>query len=756
MRCVTCGEPGASAHSCPSCGAGRKPASPAALEAAFSEPPPPLGGPRVGHDFGPRYYIAKTLGAGGMGIVYKALDRELNVSVALKMLRAPGSLKMAAELQRRFTSELLLARQITHKNVIRIHDIGEVNGIRFISMPFIDGDDLGTPLAEGRLPLARTLRYARHLASGLMAVHAAGVVHRDIKPANVMIGEGDQAVLMDFGIAKSSAPGATQYTAPGASPGTLAYMAPEQARGEQADQRTDIYAFGLLLQEMITGTRELSVVEILGRLKSAPPSLRASHPEVPEALDAIVTRCLQPNPSKRFQTAVELAQAIAGLPRDRRGGVPVAAYAKRWLPRAAALALVAALLALGHWAVTNGVVTKLARSLMPESVAAEDADAGLVPRPVRRSSSEGGSRSGNVEEAIAPRPVGATGTAFEGPSTTTPAPDIRDMDDVGRVADEKDRVGRVPRSGPGGANAATAALHRGDFKTATREAEQAITANPQSPAAYLSLAAAAAMTSPDSARAAYERMKATGSAGASQAAAGLADLALYERRYSVAAEILESAIARDVLTPDRAGLATKYIELAEARVGQGRRGAAVTAVGQALGTSRDESVLLPAARLYITLDRDDDARALAKELGAATDDNSRAYGRIVDADLALDRGDTAGAIETLRLLLKTTDFWLVRLVLGNAYLQSKQYPEAMEQLNWCEVRQGEAATLFRDDEPSIRYLGMLRDLLARARAGAGLMREAAQDVRQSRVLHAGSPNGTAERDARMRLTRAAD
>ena len=675
-----------------------------------------------------------------MGIVYKALDRELNVSVALKMLRAPGSLKMAAELQRRFTTELLLARQITHKNVIRIHDIGEVNGIRFISMPFIDGDDLGTPLAEGPLPLASTLRYARHLASGLMAVHAAGVVHRDIKPANVMIGEGDQAVLMDFGIAKSSASGATQYTAPGASPGTMAYMAPEQARGEQADQRTDIYAFGLLLQEMIAGTRELSVVEILGRLKSAPPSLRASHPEVPEALDAIVTRCLQPNPSKRFQTAVELAQAIAGLPRDRRGGVPVAASAKRWLPRAAALALVAALLALGHWAITNGVVTKLARSLVPASHAAEEADAGLVPRPVRRSSSGGG--FSDVEEAMAPRPVGAIGTAFEGPSTTAASPEIRDAVRRGPVRPAKDP--------------ATAALHRGDFKTAAREAEQEITANPYSPAAYLPLAAAAAMTSPDSARAAYERMAATGPAGASLAAAGLADLALYERRYSAAAEILESAIARDVLTPDRAGLATKYIELAEARMGQGRRPQAVTAIGQALDTSRNESVLLPAARLYITLDRADDARAIAKELGASEDEDGRTYGRMVDAELALDRGDAAGAIEKLRLLLKTTDFWLVRLVLGNAYLQSKQYPEAMAQLNWCEVRQGEAATLFRDDEPSIRYLGMLQDLLARAREGAGMTREAAPDVRQSRVLRAGWPSGAAERAARTPLTRTAD
>ena len=683
----------------------------------------------------------KTVGAGGMGIVYQALDRELNVSVALKMLRgAPGGVRMAAELQRRFTTELLLARKITHKNVIRIHDIGEVNGIRFISMPYIEGDDLGTPLAEGPLPLARTLRYARHLASGLMAVHAAGVVHRDIKPVNVMIGEGDQAVLMDFGIARSSAPGATQFTAPGASPGTLAYMAPEQARGEQADQRTDIYAFGLLLQEMTTGTRELSVVEILGRLKSAPPSLRQSHPEVPEALDAIVTRCLQPSPSKRFQTAVELAQAIAGLPRGGRDRAPIGGMVRRWLPRVAVAALLPLLAGLAYWALTHGVVTRLARSLMPDTAAAEDAVGG-VPRPARRSLGEGGSGP-SVDDASVPQPVGAIGTAFESASITTPAPEIADAMRRGPLRSAKD--------------AATDALRRGDFWAATREAEEAIQADPQSPDAYLPLAAASALTSPASARSAYERMAATGSEGASLAATGLADLALYEGRYGVAAEILESAIARDARTPDREGLATKYIVLAEARVGQGRRGAAVTAVGRALATSRDESVLLPAARMYITLDRNDDARALAKELGAAQDENSRAYGGIVDAELALDRGDTAGAIERLRRLLESTDLWIARFVLGHAYLQSKQYPEAMEQLNWCAVHQGEAAALFDEEQPSIRYVGMLNELLARAKEGAGLTREAAQDVRQSRVLRAGSSKGTEERDTPIRRTRLAD
>ena len=169
-----------------------------------------------------------------------------------------------------------------------------------------------------------------------------------------------------------------------------------------------------------------------------------------------------------------------------------------------------------------------------------------------------------------------------------------------------------------------------------------------------------------------------------RSAAGLADLALYEGRYAAAAEILEAAIAREMVGPAKAGpygagphdedareaLAAKYLELAEARIGQGRRPQGIIALGRALETSRDESVLLPAARIYLTVDRRDDARALGNELSRAKDDTSRAYGRIIDAELALDRGDTAGAIDTLRALLKTTtDSWIVRFVLGNAYVQ---------------------------------------------------------------------------------------
>ncbi len=664
MRCVTCGEPVASAAgACPSCGAGRRPASAAELEAAFSEAPPVIGRPRVGHDFGTRYLIQKLLGMGGMGTVYQALDRDLGVEVALKVLRpAPGNPKAAADLQRRFTSELLLARKITHRNVIRIHDIGEINGIRFISMPFIEGGDLSTLLAAGPLPQAQTLRYARQLSSGLMAVHAAGVIHRDIKPANIMVGERDHAVLMDFGIAKSSAPGALQRTNPGALVGTLAYMAPEQVRGEPVDPRTDIYAFGLVLFEMLLGTRDITTADLFARMKAAPRSPRQIDPQVPEGLDEIVTRCLQPNPAKRFQNAIELATAIAALSRGGRARTPFAAITERWLPRVAALALLLALAGLAYWAATRG-----------------------------------------------------------GPAMT------RVVNAAARPA-----AGTTALASPG----------------------QAIDAAPNSPAAYLPQAAAAALNAPATARATYQRMAGTGPEGASLAATGLADLALYQGDEAAAAEILEAAIARDSSTPDRAGLATKYVALAEARAGQGRRDEAVAAIGKALETSREKDVLLQAGRLLVKLDLDAAAQSIASELGANKDGHARAYGGIVDAELALGRGDTAGAIQTLRSVLKFADLWLVRFVLGSAYLQSKQYPEAMEQLNMCHIRRGEATTL--GDVPSMRYLGMLEYLRARALEGAGRTREAAESFRQFLLLRGGSPDGSDEQDARARLARMAD
>src|SRR3954462_7765997 len=232
-----------------------------------------------GAAFGTRYRILRVLGAGGMGVVYQAWDDALGVAVALKVIR-PEVLEdpyAAAEIERRFKRELLLARQVTHKNVVRIHDLGEIDGIKYITMPHIDGADLATVQRnDGKLPVSRVMRIARSVIGGLAEAHKAGVVPRDLKPANIMIGADDEAMIMDFGIARSTGvptsaavPGPDTIvrslrhtswtnldsTVYGAVVGTVEYMAPEQAKGHPVDQRADVYAFGLILYDLLVGQR---------------------------------------------------------------------------------------------------------------------------------------------------------------------------------------------------------------------------------------------------------------------------------------------------------------------------------------------------------------------------------------------------------------------------------------------------------------------------------------------------------------------
>ena len=216
----------------------------------------------AGTEFGPRYRILRELGAGGMGVVYQAWDSVLGVAVALKVIRPDvmaSDPMLAQEIERRFKRELLLARQVTHKHVVRIHDLGQVEGVKYISMPYIEGKDLASVLRERRcLPVPEALKIARQIVEGLVAAHEAGVVHRDLKPENVMIDQDGQALIMDFGISRSVSRSTATATAAGAIVGTLEYMAPEQARGQAVDQRADLYALGLMLHDMLAGRRRLS------------------------------------------------------------------------------------------------------------------------------------------------------------------------------------------------------------------------------------------------------------------------------------------------------------------------------------------------------------------------------------------------------------------------------------------------------------------------------------------------------------------
>jgi hypothetical protein len=312
---------------------------------AKTAPRPPTSGDEgplgIGEEFG-RYTIVRMLGIGGMGAVYQAWDKELEVVVALKVIRPEIGQDPAAEaeMERRFKRELLLARQVTHKNVVRIHDLGEIRGIKYITMSFVDGTDLSTLLKRvGRLQTSKILKIMRSVVSGLVAAHAAGVVHRDLKPANIMIDAQGDALIMDFGIARSTGgpadrpvPGSasaapagvtatgkyTEATMLGAIVGTLEYMAPEQARGEAVDQRADIYATGLILYDLLAGKRRAEHAgsafdQLKARMEAPLPAIRTVAADVPDALAAVVTRAIDPDATKRFQTTVEFAAALDRL-----------------------------------------------------------------------------------------------------------------------------------------------------------------------------------------------------------------------------------------------------------------------------------------------------------------------------------------------------------------------------------------------------------------------------------------------------------
>src|SRR3989449_1932448 len=313
----------------------------AATAAGPASLPTQAGPLKVGQSFGPRYHIIKLLGAGGMGAVYQAWDAELSVAVAVKVIRSDrrhGSVSPEAE--KRFKNELLLARQVTHKNVVRIHDLGEIDGIKYITMPYVQGDDLATVLGrDGRLPIARALRLARQIAGGLEAAHEAGVVHRDLKPPNVMVGsagEDEQGLIMDFGLS----PSAGTETA-GAIVGTLEDMSPEQGRGEAGDARSDLYAFGVILYEMLVGPRpspgktgQARVAAMKHRFEEGLPALRTIDETMPEPLAALVARCIERDPAARYQTTAELTAALAPL--DNAGElIPIAARLTKRMPSAA-------------------------------------------------------------------------------------------------------------------------------------------------------------------------------------------------------------------------------------------------------------------------------------------------------------------------------------------------------------------------------------------------------------------------------------
>ncbi len=310
MRCQVCqAEFPKSGRFCPECAAPLSPED-AAPTTLAPRPRTPASASRSFQDgrFLPgsllvdRFRVINLVGRGGMGEVYRASDLTLNQPVALKFL--PHETASRPDLLERFHGEVRIARQVSHPNVCRVYDIGEVEGAAFISMEYVDGEDLGSLLRRiGRLPADKAIEIARKLCAGLAAAHAKGVLHRDLKPANVMIDGRGEVLIMDFGLAAV----ADQVAGAEVRNGTPAYMAPEQLAGKEVTERSDIYALGLVLYEIFTGQRAFKTAD-----RSAIPSAASASRDVDPVIERVITRCLDPEPSKRPQTALAVARMLPG------------------------------------------------------------------------------------------------------------------------------------------------------------------------------------------------------------------------------------------------------------------------------------------------------------------------------------------------------------------------------------------------------------------------------------------------------------
>lgn len=282
-------------------------------------PSGPVAGLEPGAVFASRYRITRLLGRGGMGVVYEAFDHTLGGAVALKLISPDVTTDpvKSGELAHRLKQELQLARRVTHRSVLRIHDIGESAGIRYITMPVVEGGDLAGLLRGGALPVDRALAIWRQCVEGLQAAHDEQVIHRDLKPQNILIGAGDRVYVSDFGLAKSLDAGGVSLTYTGELHCTPRYVSPEQLSGNPADGRSDLYALGLILHEMVTGEIPFSgntPMEVMfARLGEMPVDPRRLNDAVPEAVARVITRCLAKDPELRYQRATDILTDLDGV-----------------------------------------------------------------------------------------------------------------------------------------------------------------------------------------------------------------------------------------------------------------------------------------------------------------------------------------------------------------------------------------------------------------------------------------------------------
>ncbi len=335
------------------------------------------------------YRILGLLGRGGMGVVYRALDQHTGREVALKLLAADRVRGVDGE---RFRREARAAAALDHPNIAKVLEIGEHQGHPFLAMPLYEGETLKKRLDRADeiapMPLAEIVSIAAQLTSALETAHSAGIVHRDLKPANLMLTRGGRLKLLDFGLAVWE--GSSRLTDSGGAVGTLAFMAPEQLRGEEVDARADLWSFGAVLYEMLAGRPPFvkgpheSLQDLMQKvLEREPPPLDEARPDTPAVLARIVQRCLQKDPAARWASAREIVDELraAALLTDPHPRPDRQAHGARlWLLLAAGVLLVIGL-AVIHRLTRGGPDTIQVRVLVPEVH-------GLVPREKARLTSD--------------------------------------------------------------------------------------------------------------------------------------------------------------------------------------------------------------------------------------------------------------------------------------------------------------------------------------------------------------------------------
>src|SRR5262245_52483797 len=290
------------------------------------------------------YKILALLGRGGMGVVYRARDERLRRDVAIKVL--PASLAHDADRLSRFEQEAHATSALNHPNILTIHDIGTHEGAPFIVSELLEGEELRAQLEPGALPVRRALEYAQQITQGLAAAYEKGIVHRDLKPENLFVTKDGRVKILDFGLAKlrpaqagpvdNDAPTQKKITDPGVVMGTVGYMSPEQVRGHETDHRSDIFAFGVILYEMLSGQRAFhgaSAIEVMNAiLKEEPSELSEMNTKIGPQLERLVRRCLEKQPERRFQTAYDLGYALETLSTSSGARLETVGASSEWKP----------------------------------------------------------------------------------------------------------------------------------------------------------------------------------------------------------------------------------------------------------------------------------------------------------------------------------------------------------------------------------------------------------------------------------------